>query len=82
MQTFTIHSRKLDQDFTFYCNFDEKEPYYSAYVHLEENGRTGTCAPQICYGGGFLGNTLSSTPASFERDCRTWYRQYMARAEN
>lgn len=81
MKTFTIHSRKLNRDFIFKCNLDEAQPHHSRYVRLEENGKTGKTgnrAPQICYGGGFAGNTVSSTPATFERDCLTWYRQYMA----
>jgi hypothetical protein len=51
MTTFTIHSRKLNQDFTF--NLDESQPRHSKYVRLEKNGKTFTLAPQICYGGGF-----------------------------
>lgn len=84
MKTFTIHSRKFNRDFTFNCNLDDSKPNDSRYVRLEENGKTGTLAPQICYGGRFRGSTVSSTPATFERDCRTWYRQYMAseRTEN
>jgi hypothetical protein len=77
MKTFTIHSRKLNQFFTFNCNLDESQPHNSKYVRLEENGKTGTLAPQICYGGGFSGNAISSTVVTFENDCRTWYRQYM-----
>jgi len=82
MNYFTIHSRKLNRDFVFNCELDESRPYRSSYVRLEEKGKTGTLAPQICYGGGFLGETVTSTPATFERDCRTWYRQYMADADD
>lgn len=78
MKTFTIHSRKLNRDFTFNANLDDSQPHNSKYVRLEWDGKTGTLAPQICYGGGFTGNTVSSTPATFKRDCLTWYRQYMA----
>jgi hypothetical protein len=78
MKTFTIHSRKLNRDFTFNCNIDEKNPHHSKYVGLEEGVKTGILAPQICYGGRFMGNAVSSTAATFERDCRAWYRQYMA----
>ena len=77
----TIHSRKLNRDFIFNANLDASRPHDSRYVRLEEGERTGTLAPQICYGGGFWGNTVTSTPASFEADCRKWYRQYMAGAE-
>jgi hypothetical protein len=77
MTYFTIRSRKLNQVFTFNADFRSGRPHDSKYVRLEEDGKTGTLAPQICYGGGFTGNTVSSTPATFERDCRTWYRQYM-----
>ena len=78
MKTFTIHSRKLNRNFTFSANIDDSKPRDSKYVRIEEDGKTGTLAPQICYGGGFMGNTVSSTPETFERDCRTWYSQYMA----
>jgi hypothetical protein len=77
MRYFTIHSRKFDRDFTFNCNLDENDPYGSRYVRLEEEGKPGILAPQICYGGKFRGDTVSSTPATFECDCRKWYRQYM-----
>jgi hypothetical protein len=78
MTTLTIHSRKLDRDFTFNCNLDASKPNSSRYVRLEENGRTGTDAPQICYGGRHSGNTVSATPATFEHTCRLWYRQHVA----
>jgi len=81
MTYFTIHSRKLKRAFTFNCNLDPNQPHDSRYVRLEEPGKSGTLAPQICYGGGFRGNTVSSTPATFEHDCRTWYRQHIASEE-
>ena len=79
MRTFTIHSRKLNRDFTFNAALDNcKHIHDSKYVRLEQPGKSGTLAPQICYGGGFMGSTVTSTPVSFESDCRKWYRQYMA----
>jgi hypothetical protein len=82
MTYFTIHSRKLSRDFIFSADFRTDKPHDSKYVRLEEPGKPGTLSPQICYGGGFTGNTVSSTPATFERDCRTWYIQYMKSDED
>lgn len=33
---------------------------------------------QICYGGDFLGDTIRSTPGTFERDCRKWHKARLA----
>ncbi len=82
MTHFTIHSRKLDRNFTFICNLDSSRPHDPRYVRLETPGRTGTLAPQICYGGGFMGNTISTLPGNFEKICRQWYRQYIKDAES
>lgn len=80
MEYFTIHSRKLGQDLIFNCDLDRTKPYESHYVRLEKPGKPGTLAPQICYGGGFRGNTVTATPSTFERECRRWYREYLEQA--
>lgn len=47
------------------------------YIFLEQPGRPGTMGKQICQGGKYTGGTLSATPETFERVCRTWHRAHM-----
>lgn len=61
---FEYHSRKLGETLRF------SMPDNGGYVRLE--GR------QICEGGGFMDNTVISTPNNFERDCRKWARIYVS----
>lgn len=65
----TIHSR-LDGPLSFWM------PDNGGYVRIERDHDTGTLGQQICYGGYYRGNTVSSTPDSFPRDVRRWYRAY------
>ena len=67
--TFTIKSRKLSRRFDFILRGS------LGYVWLEmpHGGYR-----QVCKGGGFMGSTIMSTPDSFERDCRNWYRSHIA----
>lgn len=51
-------------------------PDNGGYVRLESDGKPGTLGKQICYGGGFRGNTVSSSPETFEADVRKWWRAY------
>lgn len=70
MARITIKSRKVGHK-TFWM------PDTGGYVRLESDGKTGTLGRQICYGGGFRGNTVSSTPDTFEADVRKWWRAYI-----
>lgn len=71
MATFTINSRTHGEK-TFFV------PDRGGYVRLEGQGRnTGTLGRQICYGGGFRGNTVTATVDTLEREARTWWRQYL-----
>ena len=71
----TIKSRSFNREFEFWMPDD------GGYVRLEREGRTGTLGEQICYGGGFRGNTISSSPDGFEHACRSWYRAHMRDAK-
>lgn len=60
---FTLNSRKFNRSFTFIL--DPK----SGYIYLGDN--------QICYGGGFSGDTIDTSttnPEKFARICRRWWR--------
>lgn len=50
------------------------------YIFLESDGKPGTLGQQICKGGYFSGSTLSGTPETFEKVCRSWYRSHMKQA--
>ena len=76
MSTLTINSRKLGREYTFYM------PPSGGYVRLENGSNHGTLGTQICYGGGFRGNTIPcATDAEFREECRRWYRQHMSDAD-
>ena len=69
-QEMTIRSRKLSCEFNFVM--DEGGGYVRLY-----NNTTGAY-DQICRGGNLLrGETIKSSPASFEADVRRWYRAYI-----
>lgn len=46
------------------------------YVHARMAGREFS---QVCEGGGFRGNTVTSAEGAFEADCRRWWTQFMKR---
>ena len=72
-----IKPRKLGEKFTFYM------PNNGGHIHVEiEETAHRTPVRQICHGGGFLGDTISSTPESFATACRAWYRSYVRRQQN
>lgn len=72
MTVFTIKSRKLNRDFDFFM------PDSGGYVRLENGANHGTLGEQICYGGGFRGNTiLCSSEDEFKAECRRWYRAHI-----
>lgn len=62
----TINSRVFGTS-TFFM------PDSGGYVRLESTGKSGTLAPQICDGGGFMGSTVSASPASFAAECKKWH---------
>lgn len=69
---FTIKSRVLGKDVTFY------RPG-SFYIYTDvENGKAGTLGNQICEGGHLMGDTIGVLGPDFEHVCRKWYRQYIA----
>ncbi|MBW0278613.1 MULTISPECIES: hypothetical protein [Shewanella] len=77
MANLSIKSRKTGETFNFWMPLD------GGYIRLESQGRSGTLGRQICVGGGFMGNTLSArSEASFEKQCRSWYRAYMRNQSN
>lgn len=77
MANLSIKSRKTGETFNFWMNGS------NGYIYLDTQGRCGTYGSQICEGGGFRGNTLSaSSEASFEKQCRSWYRAYMRNQSN
>lgn len=71
----TIKSKVLAREFEFWA------PDNGGYVRLEDGANHGTLGTQICYGGGFRGQTVSvDDKAEFERECRAWYRQHLVDA--
>lgn len=70
MATFTIKTR-AHGDKTFFV------PDQGGYVRLESGGNHGTLGKQICYGGGFRGNTITADAASLEVVARKWWRQHL-----
>lgn len=69
---FTIHSRKLNKDVTFY-----KSPSVTkGYVYVDLNGKEGCLGKQICKGGYLMGSTIQATDENFERVCKNWLRLY------
>jgi len=72
MTTFSINSRKLDREFSFFM------PDNGGYVRLEDGANHGTLGRQICHGGGFQGSTIyCSDEDDFRDECRHWYRSFM-----
>lgn len=70
MATFTIKTRNHGEK-TFFV------PDNSGYVRLESGRNHGTFAKQICYGGGFYGNTITADAATLEVEARRWWSQYL-----
>lgn len=68
MARFTIKTRQHGEQ-VFFC------PDGGGYVRLESGANHGTLGRQICYGGGFSGNTISATPESLPKVCRAWWAQ-------
>ena len=64
-----IKSRKSTEEFVFSMNFEGG--------YIRRLNASGCGSSQICEGGGFRGDTIRSSPARFEADCRRWYRAYM-----
>ncbi len=71
MARFTIKTR-TNGDMEFFV------PDGGGYVRLESDGKPGTLGAQICYGGGFRGNTVTADKSTLEFEARRWYRAYRA----
>ena len=52
-------------------------PDHGGYVRLESGSSHGTLGQQICYGGGFRGNTITADADSLEIVARKWWKQYL-----
>jgi hypothetical protein len=49
---------------------------YAGYVWIDtEFGHAANDRRQICYGGGFMGRTITSTTATLKADAQYWLRQ-------
>lgn len=70
MNELTITSRKTGEVFTFWMSPS------GGYIFRTFPGRSGILGSQICSGGHTMGSTLSATPETFEKTCRSWYRAY------
>lgn len=70
MTTFTIKT-KNHGDKTFFV------PAGGGYVRLEDGRNHGTLGKQICYGGGFHGNTVTASEADLPAVARKWWAQYL-----
>ena len=68
---FTIKPSTGLTEMTFFC------PDSGGYVRLENGQKIGTFGRQICYGGGFMGATITANDrVEFVAECRKWYRQF------
>jgi hypothetical protein len=71
MATFTINTRNHGPK-TFFV------PDNGGYVRLESAGRQhGTLGSQICYGGGFRGNTVTADRDTLETVARKWWKDHL-----
>ena len=66
----TIKCRKTGEIYTFWMH------HGGGYIYRTSPGRPGTFGSQICAGGRFGGSTVSATPETFARVCRSWYRAH------
>ncbi len=69
---FSIVSKKMDETFDFWASNN------GGYIHQEIGDRIGTMGRQLCNGGEYSGEEIS-TPADeskFRSICRCWYRAY------
>ena len=52
-----------------------------AYIYIDfRTGCGGICGDQICYNGGFTGNTViyyGNDEHEFESICKRWWKQYL-----
>lgn len=70
MPSFTLKTRNHGEKSFFV-------PRDGGYVRLESDRNHGTLGRQICYGGGFFGNTITATPETLEAVARKWWRQHL-----
>lgn len=45
------------------------------YVYVDTNGQSGTLGRQICYGGDFMGSTITASDATLKAEAQRWLRQ-------
>jgi hypothetical protein len=57
-------------------------PDNGGYVRLETGSTHGTLGKQICYGGGFHGNTITATPETLPAVARRWWKQHLNAERN
>lgn len=48
------------------------------FTMRDDGGYVRCNGKQICETGGFMGSTISSTPAAFAKDCRNWWNKQRA----
>lgn len=70
MARFTIKTRTHGEKSFFV-------PDQGGYVRLETGRNHGTLGSQICYGGGFRGNTITATPETLASVARAWWKQHL-----
>jgi hypothetical protein len=71
MTTLTINTRNHGPvDFFMQGAYGE-----ARYIYLGNS----TLGNQICANGSFGGETLRATPETFERECRKWHKQHLAK---
>lgn len=73
MATLTIKTKNHGNQ-TFFV------PDHGGYVRLETGTNHGTLGKQICYGGGFRGNTITADAATLPAVARQWLSQYLKNA--
>lgn len=73
MASFTIKSR-LHGDQTFFVA-DRGD---GGYVRHTSPNKPGVLGDQICYGGGYRGNTIHASADELEQVARKWWKQRLA----
>jgi hypothetical protein len=68
----TINSRVAGREFVFWMG------HRGGGIFLENGSMIGYTGRSCCHGGSFSGRQMEASPENFERECRRWYRCYIA----
>ena len=74
---FTIKSRKLNREVTFYFSGQT-----IGYVFVDLNGLDGTLGAQCCDYGRLSGETLLCMRKNFRKTCKAWFASHLKELRN